>query len=125
MKLHGAALKAHLKKIGRRPTRRVRTMKNGRPHRKKSFTLPVAILAGVAPGAIMTVNAFKTYGTTGGAIYAGKIYTGYNIDSNKFNLADMRYGTLPVLVGFLVHKVASAIGINAAIARAGIPVLRI
>lgn len=101
---------------------RYRSKKGGRHNRK--FTLPIAIVAGFIPGVTKTIAGFQTGGLQGGARVAGNIYLGYDMDTAKFNFALMRHGLGPVILGTIVHKVAGILGVNRAIARAGIPILR-
>ena len=93
---------------------------------KKSFTIPLAIVAGVAPGLGRMYSVVKAGGGVEDVTQVASLaYLGYDTSTAKMNLAGMRIGTLPIVLGFLVHKVAGSMGINSAIARAGIPILRI
>jgi len=94
-----------------------------RPH-KRSFTLPLAVLAGLAPGLGQLWKA-KSYGFNHVANVACRNYVGYDPDSGKMTGAYLGYGILPMVAGFLVHTLAGKIGINRAFGRAGIPVLRL
>jgi hypothetical protein len=50
--------------------------------------------------------------------------TGYEYRSGHFKLGDAK-GMFGLLIGMGAHKLASRLGINRAIARAGIPLVRI
>lgn len=96
-----------------------------RNHGKKGFTLPIAIVAGMAPGLVAVGTTVQSNGMTAAARTAGLIYTGFDYTTGKFSLSNMKLGFLPIAVGMIVHKVAGMLGINKAIAAAGIPVFRI
>lgn len=93
--------------------------------RAKKMTLPIAVIAGLAPGITTTVATVQNSGWQMGGRMLGLLYTGYDATSGKFSLSAMKGGLLPLAVGTMVHKAAGMIGINRAIAAAGIPVLRI
>ena len=92
--------------------------------RGKSFTLPLAVLAGLGPGIGQLWKA-KDYGFQQVFNVAARDYIGYDADTNKMTGAYLGYGLLPLVAGFLVHVVAGKVGINRALGRAGIPILRI
>jgi len=56
--------------------------------------------------------------------YVKGAWTGLD-ESNNFNASLMRQGLVPALMGFLVHMIAGRLGVNRAIGRAGIPLVRI
>jgi len=88
------------------------------------FSIPVAIVAGMAgPG----IKLWEARGSGSGlAREAGRIFTGFDFWTGSFVPGAMRYGTLPILAGFLVHWVlGSKLGLNRAIARSGLPLIRI
>jgi len=89
--------------------------------RKKQFTLPLAVVAGFIPPAVGAWNRRSSPTAMGNYLLAG--FTG--IDNGKFNPAALRYAALPIMGGFVAHKVASMIGINRALANARIPIIRI
>lgn len=96
--------------------------------RRKSFTLPVAVVAGFAPMGVKLFGAVKrglsgdVAGMTQEAVVAT---TGYNTDTKSFYwpAIPMFYG--PILAGMVVHKIANRIGVNRALSRAGVPFIRI
>jgi len=51
-------------------------------------------------------------------------YLGLN-RNNKFDPSLLAHGFGPLLGGFLIHKVASKLGVNRELGRAGVPILRI
>lgn len=95
--------------------------------RRKSapMTLPLAALAGFAPLVSRTVTGFQSGGlpTATHEVVAG--LTGYQMDDGQWNVNNMRYGTFPILLGLLVHKLATRLGVNRALGRARVPFLRV
>jgi len=91
--------------------------------KKPQMTIPIAIVAGFVPGAMSLYEARSSPETFGRQ--ASRIYTGFDPVGGKYNLQDMRFGTFPIFGGFLVHKVASALGVNRALGAAKMPFLRI
>ena len=96
-------------------------------HRAKKMTFPVAVIAGLMPGVTGTINVATAQG--GGwkaaGTYACSAYTGYNPLTAQFSIGNMSQGLKPLAIGVIVHKVAGWLGINRAIAGAGIPFIRI
>jgi len=92
-------------------------------HKKKAFTLPLAAVAGFAPLAVNTLN------TPGGlepkAWMMTQALTGFDTRSQKFWWPNLYKGTIPIMAGLAVHKLASMVGINRMLASAGIPIIRI
>jgi hypothetical protein len=88
-------------------------------------------VAGFIPGA-GNLWAHRGEGLEGIGAAASRIYLGY-ASTNRFGYNDtlgfhpylLKYGTMPLLAGFAVHWLANKIGMNRAIARAGIPFVRI
>ena len=107
----------------RKAIARRRSYSRPRVHRKQKFTLPLAVVAGFVPLAVGVWNR-RSSATAIGQYVQGAL-TGIDPATGSFNLALLRGGTLPIVGGFAVHKIASMLGINRAIARAGIPVIRI
>lgn len=99
--------------------------------KKPGFTLPLAVVAGFGPVAVRTWQYGNYYGWLGnensGLAEFSRDMIGINPYSTpvKFEGWRLQYGLLPVAIGLGIHKVASMLGINRMIARAGIPVVRI
>jgi hypothetical protein len=99
---------------------------------KPKMTFPLAVIAGFVPGASLVAGKFKAGGLEYGAAEASRVFLGY-ASTNKFGYNDpigfhpylLKYGMYPILAGFLIHKLANKLGINGAIARAGIPFVRV
>ena len=107
---------------------------------KRKFTIPLAIVAGLAPGVIDVVQN----GMSNGVVYSSKnspnnamavflrdftgIQTGetqqaYNTGS--WNAWALKYGLYPALGGFAAHFIAQKVGLNRMLANAGVPLIRI
>jgi hypothetical protein len=84
----------------------------------------VAVVAGLAPIGIDFVNYTRTQGLTAAFKHTTAIMTGFSED-NRWHPENMKYGLMPLLAGFMAHWVAGKVGLNRAIAKAGIPFVRI
>lgn len=95
--------------------------------RRKSngFTLPISVTAGMVAGLSEPAKRLIDGDYHNAAKAMSLRFVGYDPDSSSWHLSYLKKGLFPVLGGVVVHKVASKIGINRAIARAGIPFLRI
>ena len=91
--------------------------------RSKKMTLPLAVVAGFVPPALGVWNRRNSVTEMGNFLVAG--FSGLNPGTGEFNIGNLRYGVLPIVAGFMVHMFASKLGINRAIARASIPLVRI
>jgi predicted cobalt transporter CbtA len=82
----------------------------------------MAVVAGFVPTVVGVWERRASGKQVADYLKAG--WTGLDTN-NRFNLANLRQGLLPVVAGFIVHMFAGKLGINRAIARAGIPFIRI
>lgn len=89
---------------------------------KPKMTIPLSIVAGFVPVVVGVWNRRSS----GQAVsdYLQSSFTGIGSDG-KFNFANLKGGLMPIIAGFAVHKVASVIGINKALGRARVPLLRV
>ena len=95
-------------------------------HRRKAgFTLPVAVVAGFLPGISTSLDYFNRYGFQGLSTQLGRVYLGYDSQTSRWIPSLMWQGTGPLAIGLIVHKVASMLGVNRALASARIPFIRI
>lgn len=92
---------------------------------KKKMTIPVAVIAGLAPGVTSVLDRGMNVGWKSAGNLATEIYTGYNAETGRFNFGSLKGGTMPLVIGFMIHKLAGMLGINRALASAGIPLVRI
>lgn len=96
--------------------------------KSNKFTLPLAVIGGFAPLGLNLLGATKRAlaGDLAGASQEIVIRTtGYNTDTKSWNGAVFAETYVPILAGFVVHKLAGRLGVNRAIAKAGVPILRI
>lgn len=91
-------------------------------HRTR-FSLPVGIIAGFLPVATGVWNRRSSSQSMGDFLLSG--FTGFTPSTGQWNPANLKNGLLPVTAGFAAHMIASRLGINRALARAGIPIIRI
>jgi hypothetical protein len=110
--------------------RRSRTVYLRRAHRRaKSMTIPLGVIAGLAPTAMFALEGFQLPGTQGGIKEAGHRLTmrmtGYEWKGGGFSGGELMKGWMPILLGVFAHKAANRLGINRALARSGVPLLRI
>jgi len=96
-------------------------------HHRKSFTLPLAVVAGFAPVTINTIQWGKNGGINGAVSEFTRTMTGFDPFNAAagFQPAKLTYGLYPVLGGLAVHWIAGRLGINRLLGRMGIPVIRI
>jgi len=103
-------------------------------NKKRKFTIPGALVAGVALGFVIkpTSNWDSPYEAAKRGAYdvAIKNYAtnmiGYRADTGAiFDTTIGLKGLKALIGGFLIHKVASVIGLNRALGRAGVPYLRV
>jgi len=110
-------------------TRRRRSSHRGGTHvarRRSGFTLPLGLIAGLAPGVTRTLAFAQAQGPQAAANEALAIYSGYDAQSGSFSVANMSQGLMPLLVGWALHRfVGSGLGINRALAAARVPVVRL
>ena len=97
--------------------------------RAKSMTIPLAVVAGIAPTLAYAYQGFVLPGGEGGPVEAAHRITmrmtGYEWKGGGFSWPQLMQGWGPLLLGAAAHKAANRLGLNRAIARAGIPLLRI
>ena len=108
--------------------------RRGKTRRKSNgFKLPVAVVAGFVPGIARTFTHFRNpslHGSSNGieaaGVEASRIYLGYDPRDGDWNPALLSMGTVPLILGMLVHKfVGGRLGVNRALASAGIPIIRL
>lgn len=90
----------------------------------KKMTIPIAVVAGMIPG-LWRVGGKWSQGFGTMANEAGRVYLGYDSWTGQWNMGSLKFGLAPLIGGFVVHKIASIVGINKMIARTGIPLIRL
>lgn len=97
-----------------------------RTHRRAKPTVSLAMIAGLAPAVGKEIEAYRTGGFGGVLQWASILTTGFDPADGQWKpgLAVRNfYG--PLAIGYAAHTLASRLGINRALARAGIPLARI
>lgn len=114
-------------KRGRSVVRYVRPAARRFGRRAKKTTIPLAVVAGFGPLISDTIYHVKNSGGVATVPHTLAWHlAGINTwDNNQFDMTRLIRGWSPILAGFLAHKAANRLGINRAIAQAGIPLLRI
>lgn len=113
--------------ITRYRTRRVRV--RGRSRAK--FQLPLAVVGGFMPLAFQMYRGYTStdpyYGGIKGAVREGCQQFGVDpwVPGGNLKLSQTVKGIAPILGGILLHKLAGRLGVNRALGRAGIPIIRI
>jgi hypothetical protein len=78
------------------------------------------------PVTIKTYEAWQGGGLSNAAREAGKMVLGVDFWNKQFNLGWMMTGLFPIIAGGVIHRfVGGRLGVNRALARAGIPVIRL
>jgi len=96
-----------------------------RKHRRSSkMTVPVAMVAPVMMPVAEGLGMALGGDTKGGMRLITAKFTGLQADGT-FNSAYLMNTYMPILAGVIVHKAASRFGLNAALGRAKIPLLRV
>lgn len=101
------------------------TKRRRKTRRKNGFTLPVAVAAPVAMMGMDIISEFQRVGAQGAFNLATSRVTGYSPDQKNFDIRRFKYNMLPIGMGLMVHKIAGKLGVNRAIAKSGIPWIRI
>lgn len=104
--------------------RRTRTVVKRVGSRAKKMTIPLALVAGMAPITLGTINYIRGGGSDVGGYFTSRMI-GFQPWDGKWSFTKFKQGGLPIIVGLAIHKIASRLGINRAIASAGIPFIRI
>jgi hypothetical protein len=86
--------------------------------------MPVAVVGGFLPLIAKASSDFSTGGLAGLQNTVSCIIP-FNPATRKFSTANLQYGLIPILLGFIVHKLASAFGVNRALSAARVPFIRI
>lgn len=106
-----------IKTVYRKGKRKVR-------HGRK-MTLSLAVVSGLSVPVVGAYTNFKSGGIQNAMYGLTASMTGYNPGNGTFAVSNMRFGLVPVMIGAFVHKLAGTLGVNRAIAAAGIPFIRI
>jgi len=102
-------------------------MAKKRKRGKRSFTIPLAPVLGLAAGLAAPLQKAIEGNVQAAIEIATESYTGYNIPSQTWNPTSLARGVLPLAIGLLVHKFIGGPPLNAnrMLAAANVPVIRI
>lgn len=99
--------------------------KHSRRHSTK-VTIPLAIVGGFVPFVAHTYRNYKSGGMSHAMTYFAKPFVPFDPVTGQMDTSKLSYGLYPVVGGLLVHwLVGGKLGVNRAMARAGIPLIRI
>lgn len=101
------------------------TRKAGR--RVAKAKIPLAVVLGFAPLVVSSVKEYQARPTMQAMVnHLSRAVLGYNPDNKIWAFWPHMYnGTIPILMGFGIHKLANFVGINRALSSAGVPLVRI
>lgn len=111
-------------------TTKTRTIVRYRPlararRRAAKMTIPLAVIAGLVPTAAFAAEVYRGQGIEGAAKAVTMRLTGYNPWVKQWIGSEFAAGWVPILAGVFAHKAANYLGINRALGRMGVPVLRV
>ena len=98
--------------------------------RKRSWInkvhLPLAVAAGFLPVTKDAIDLFQGGGLRNVAKYLPKRFIPYDFNTGHWTMDKFMVGTGSIILGILVHKyVGGKLGVNKALASAGIPFIRL
>lgn len=91
----------------------------------KGMTIPVALMVGFLPITLEAINGAQRGGWKGMAHQVAYSFTGWDTDTRTWEQSRLKGGLYPVLIGMGVHWIADKMGVNRALQRAKMPILRI
>lgn len=92
----------------------------------KKATIPLALVGGFVPFAYSTYRNWRAFGSMeqmGNHLMRSLLF--YNPDNKVFTYSHGAQGIVPILMGWGLHTLANFTGINRALNRAGVPLIRI
>lgn len=100
--------------------------KNSKRRSSSGLTIPIAVVGGLIPPTMSIASKFPVGGLPLMGIEASRILTGYDPNTGEWNWRWLKVGLLPIALGALVHRfVGGKLGVNRALASAGIPLIRL
>lgn len=106
-------------------TRRIYVTRPRARRRSSGFTAPVLVLAGFMPLVNQAVIGYREGGIQRVSDRVVASLTGYDPATQQWNAAHLVHGAVPIGLGIIGHKLASKLGVNRALAQAGIPFIRL
>lgn len=131
----GSKTRKQRKKASKPRTRSVKKTAKKKKNYRRKFTVPIAVAAPVALTFFSNVgessiNAEGVFGDIkqGRLDYAVRdlalLWTGFDASNGSWSIGRAK-GLLATGIGFIVHKAASVLGVNRALGRARVPVIRV
>lgn len=99
--------------------------KKKKSRRSNSFTLNIAAAAGFIPLAKTAWDGYQFGGFPTMLNEVSAAVTGYNPEQRVWRAQTLMKGTVPILIGLAVHKLASRLGVNRMLGRAKVPFARV
>ena len=92
----------------------------------RKTVVPIGVIAGMLPGVARSFATFQSQGAQAGANEFMAIYSGFDVNTRRFSVDNMRYGLVPLLAGLALSRIVGGmLGVNRILARSRIPLLRI
>lgn len=104
---------------------RYRSRPKARRHARAKMTIPLAVVAGFVPLGVFAYEGYLAGGFANAGRRIAQRLTGYDSTANVFIAKELMAGWGPIVTGFAVHWFAGKMGINRALGRAKIPLLRL
>lgn len=114
---------AQTRALATRAPRRYVVKARSRRHAKPR--IPLAVVAGFVPLATFAYEGFQAGGLSNAGARVAQRLTGYDSSAHVFIWKELMLGWGPILTGIVLHKVASRLGVNRALAKSGIPFVSI
>jgi hypothetical protein len=89
------------------------------------MTIPLAVIGGFVPLATFAWEGYQVGGSSNAGARIAQRLTGIDSTTHQFIVKELVMGWGPIIAGILMHKVANKLGVNAALGRAGVPLLRL
>ncbi len=110
----------------RNPRRRSYTTRVRARRKNPGFTIPLATIGGFAPLVANVLGGLRVGGAEKAMDNLCASLTGYSFSAQIWSPRyALQWGIGPILLGTFVSKLASKLGVNRALGRAGVPFVRI
>lgn len=120
-----AGLKKYRLSKKKRGGRSVSKSKTKRVHRKTKMTLPLSVILGFTPLVAKGIGDFRSGGVSGLRNTVSAVVP-WNFQTMKPSVSNLGYGLIPIVLGIAVHKfVGGTLGVNRALGRMGMPLIRL
>ena len=109
------------------PKKVYKKMAKNKSRRSRKFTIPLAPIAGLAAGMSIPVGKAMAGDYQGALDEVAWAYCGIHPVTKQFEARGLMYGTIPLIIGALVHKFVGGppLNLNRMLASANVPLIRI